>query len=76
MNTRSYEICAPFAGILRFAVADGSRVDTGDILARIEAVKLEVPVIAPCPGIVCREIHEDFVDVTGGDLLLFIQTSA
>lgn len=64
------KICAPFAGTVRFTVRDGEVVDTGAALAVVEAVKLEAPVLAPGPGIVSRCIHEDFVPVDGGDVLL------
>lgn len=64
------DICAPFAGIVRFHVSAGDPVDTGDPLATVEAVKLEAPVLAPGPGVVGRLAVEDFQDVLGGDLLL------
>ena len=63
-------IHAPFAGIVRFLVADGTNVHTGQELAVVEAMKLEAPVLAPGPGRVVRTIHEDFVDVAGGDVLM------
>lgn len=66
----SMKIYAPFAGVVRFLVADGQSVDTGDQLAVVEAVKLEAPVLAPAPGVVRRSVHEDFVDVSGGDEIL------
>lgn len=46
------DICAPFAGIVRYHVATGDTVATGDALATVEAVKLEAPVLAPGPGTV------------------------
>lgn len=63
-------ICAPFAGIVRYHVAVGDPVDTGDVLATVEAVKLEAPVLAPGPGTVTALSREDFTDVLGGDTLL------
>ncbi|WP_426706295.1 biotin/lipoyl-containing protein [Corynebacterium auriscanis] len=66
-------IHAPFAGIVRFLVADGTAVATGQELAIVEAVKLEAPVLAPGPGVVVRTIHEDFVDVAGGDVLMQLE---
>lgn len=63
-------ICAPFAGIVRYHVAAGDHVDTGAALATVEAVKLEAPVLAPGPGTVGRLAVENFGDVLGGDLLL------
>jgi len=67
------DICAPFAGIVRFHVAAGAQVTTGDPLATVEAVKLEAPVLAPGPGTVARLAAEDFADVLGGDLLLEVE---
>ncbi|MDH2455211.1 acetyl-CoA carboxylase biotin carboxyl carrier protein subunit [Corynebacterium bovis] len=64
------DICAPFAGIARFRVADGEDVAPGDVLVIVEAVKLEAPVLAPGPGTVRRTVTGDFVDVEGGDVLL------
>ncbi|AKK02985.1 acetyl-CoA carboxylase biotin carboxyl carrier protein subunit [Corynebacterium epidermidicanis] len=64
------KICAPFAGIVRYVVADGAEVDTGDTLAVVESVKLEAPVLAPGPGVVTHLAVADFSDVTGGDELL------
>lgn len=64
------KICAPFAGIVHYRVAAGDRVDTGDPLATVEAVKLEAPVLAPGPGVVDTLHLADFSDVLGGDELL------
>lgn len=64
------KIYAPFAGTVRLCAADGQVVAAGDIVAVVEAVKLEAPVRAPGPGVVRRVIVEDFVDVCGGDVLL------
>lgn len=64
------DICAPFAGIVRFHVLAGDRVTTGEPLATVEALKLEAPVLAPGPGVVGRLAVEDYSDVLGGDLLL------
>lgn len=67
------DIYAPFAGIVRFEVADGQTVATGDRLAVVEAVKLETAVEAPGPGTVRRSAVADFADVAGGDVLLRIE---
>lgn len=64
------KICAPFAGIVYFKVAVGDTVSTGQELASVEAVKLEVPVLAPGPGIVTALYCENFADVIGGDALV------
>ena len=64
------EIFAPFAGIVHYRVRTGDPVTTGDILATVEAIKLEAAVAAPGPGIVGKLACEDFTDVSGGDMLL------
>lgn len=64
------KICAPFAGIVRYVVSTGDAVATGDVLAMVETVKLEAPVVAPGPGVVGTLAFDDFADVTGGDELL------
>lgn len=67
------KICAPFAGIVHYRVAEGTRVTTGDPLAIVEAVKLEAPVLAPGPGVVGTRHVEDFADVVGGQELLELE---
>lgn len=66
------KIFAPFAGVVRFSVADGDHVTAGTELAVVEAIKLDAPVLAPAAGTVVRSINEDFVDVQGGDQLMEI----
>ncbi len=67
------EICAPFAGVVHFLVADGEPVDTGDALCTVESLKLEAPVLAPGPGVVRRTNSQDYVDVHGGDVMLHVE---
>ena len=67
------EICAPFAGIVHYHVAAGDTVATGDPVATVEAVKLEVPVPAPGPGTVTSLGYADFADVVGGDVLAVVE---
>ncbi|KAB1503844.1 acetyl-CoA carboxylase biotin carboxyl carrier protein subunit [Corynebacterium sp. 320] len=66
------KIYAPFAGVVRYCVADGEEVTTGTELATVEAIKLEAPVLAPAPGTVKRTQREDFVNVQGGDEIVEI----
>lgn len=66
-------ICAPFAGIVHYQVQPGQAVDAGDVLAIVEAVKLEAPVYSPGPGTATTFQHPDFADVSGGDLLLIVE---
>lgn len=64
------KICAPFAGIIHYAVAEGSLVDTGSEIATVEALKLEAPVLSPGPGLVSQLLQENFTRVQGGDALV------
>lgn len=65
-------VCAPFAGVARLQVAEGDEVAPGTPVAVVEAVKLEAPVQAPCPGTVAKILVDDFADVSGGDPLLLL----
>lgn len=62
-------ICAPFAGVVRYHVAPGQQVAAGDIIATVEATKLESPVATPGPGVVAALTCEEYSDVIGGDAL-------
>lgn len=64
---------APFAGVARALVAPGAEVAAGEAIAVVEAVKLEAPVVAPCPGTVAEALPGDFADVAGGDVLARIR---
>ena len=44
-------ITAPLAGTLvTWHKAEGERVETGEVLALMEAMKMETPILAPCSG--------------------------
>lgn len=70
------EICAPFAGVVRYTVGAGDTVAVGDPIAVVEAVKLEAPVLAPCAGEVKELSCEPFSNVDGGDVLASIAPNA
>lgn len=65
-------ICAPFAGTVRFHVSVGQEVSAGDAIATVEATKLEAPVVVPGRGVVVKLCTEDFAAVYGGDVLAII----
>lgn len=65
-------IFAPFAGIVRYHVKLGQSVASGDVIATVEATKLEAPVRTPGPGVVTRLWLTPFSDVVGGDKLATI----
>lgn len=69
------DVCAPFAGVVRWEATENAAVETGQLIAVVEAVKLEAPVVAPCPGTVAEIAVGQFVDVEGGQLLARIQPS-
>ncbi|GAB3595219.1 Biotin/lipoyl attachment protein [Corynebacterium faecale] len=67
------KICAPFAGIVHYFVAEGDPVKTGEQIGTVEAIKLEAPILSPGPGVVASVEFDDFSDVTGGDVLLTLE---
>ncbi|GGB39445.1 hypothetical protein GCM10011492_32780 [Flexivirga endophytica] len=66
-------ITAPFGGVVTFGVAEGDRVQQGDVLATIEAMKLEAALTAPRSGRIRRLAVADLATVEGGDILLEIE---
>ncbi|AOW92351.1 pyruvate carboxylase [Rhodococcus sp. WMMA185] len=66
---------APFAGVVTLAVAEGQKIKAGDIVATIEAMKMEAAITAPRGGTVSRVAIGNVVQVEGGDLLLVVSTS-
>jgi pyruvate carboxylase len=69
-RANSSHIAAPFAGVVTLAVAEGDVVAAGDIVATIEAMKMEAAITAPRPGTVRRLAISAVQQVEGGDLLL------
>lgn len=63
-------VTAPFQGAVTLLVAPGDRVGAGEVVARIEAMKLEAPVTAPLAGTVEQVTDTQLVD--GGDVLVVI----
>jgi pyruvate carboxylase len=54
------------------AVTDGSLVTAGQVIATIEAMKMEAAITAPLDGMVIRVAIDPVQPVEGGDLLLVI----
>ncbi|WP_020108152.1 pyruvate carboxylase [Nocardia sp. 348MFTsu5.1] len=63
---------APFAGVITLSVAVGDQVAAGDVVATIEAMKMEAAITASSTGVVGRVAVGDVQQVEGGDLLLVI----
>jgi len=63
---------APFAGVVTLTVAEGDKVETGDTVATIEAMKMEASITAPRSGSVARVAIGSVQQVEGGDLLVVL----
>ena len=66
-------LAAPFAGVVTLAVAEGDRVDDGQTVATIEAMKMEASITAHRAGTVARLAIGGVQQVEGGDLLLELE---
>ena len=62
-------IAAPFAGVVTVSVSEGDRASAGQIVATIEAMKMEAPITAPRDATVQRVAVSSTAQVEGGDLL-------
>jgi pyruvate carboxylase len=65
-------IAAPFAGVVTVGVQPGDRVDAGQTIATIEAMKMEAAITAPKAGILNRVAVSATAQVEGGDLLVVV----
>ena len=65
-------IGAPFAGVVTLTVAEGDRVDAGQTIATIEAMKMEAAITALVAGTVARLAIGPIQQVEGGDLLVVL----
>jgi pyruvate carboxylase len=63
-------VAAPFAGVVTLAVAEGDKVEVGQTVATIEAMKMEAAITAPRGGQVKRLAIGRVQQVEGGDLLI------
>ncbi|MEW2358419.1 pyruvate carboxylase [Spirillospora sp. NPDC029432] len=63
---------APFDGSVTLRVAKGDAVAAGDVVATIEAMKMEAAITAPVAGTVTRLAVPGTAPVQAGDLLLVI----
>jgi pyruvate carboxylase len=65
-------VAAPFAGAVSLTVAVGDRVEAGQTVATIEAMKMEAPITTSLAGTVQRLAVPKVASVDGGDLLMVI----
>ncbi len=67
-----HHIAAPFAGAVTLTVAEGDTVAAGQVVATIEAMKMEASITAPTAGTVARTAIGRVQQVEGGDLLVVL----
>lgn len=65
-------IAAPFAGVVTVGVSVGDRVNAGQTIATIEAMKMEAPISVPADATVERVAVSTTAQVEGGDLLVVL----
>ncbi|HEY9563103.1 MAG TPA: biotin/lipoyl-containing protein [Nocardioides sp.] len=67
---------APFQGFVPPLVRVGDRVDIGDPVAMIEAMKMEAAITAPRSGTIVRVAVDGTESVAGGDLVVVLEPAA
>jgi pyruvate carboxylase len=67
------DVAVPFAGVVSPLVAEGDRVESGQAVATIEAMKMEASITAPMAGTVARLMITETGQASGGDLLLVLE---
>jgi len=65
-------VAAPFQGVVTVQVAVGDKVEAGDTVATIEAMKMEASITAATSGTVSRVALPGTQAVEGGDLILVL----
>lgn len=68
----STSVRAPFHGLVTIVVRPGDTVGSGEVVALLEAMKMEAPITAPRAGTVAEISFEDTRAVAGGDLLVVL----
>ena len=66
------QVPAPFDGVVTLQVEEGDSVDSGQVVATIEAMKMEASITAPKAGTVERLAFTGTQQVEGGDLVLVL----
>ncbi len=65
-------VAAPFQGVVTTVVTEGDKVSAGEVVATIEAMKMEASITAPVDGTVERLALSGTQAVDGGDLVLVL----
>lgn len=71
-TSRPGQVAAPYAGVVTVCVAEGERVEAQQVVATIEAMKMEAQITAPIAGVVRRVPVTGVQNVEGGDLLVVV----
>ena len=66
------QVPAPFDGVVTLQVEEGDSVEKGQVVATIEAMKMEASITAPKSGTVERLAFSATQQVEGGDLVLVL----
>ena len=66
-------VAAPFSGVVTLKVAVGDRIDAGQAIATIEAMKMEAAITSPVAGTVARLAIPSTQQVDAGDLLVVVE---
>ncbi|MBW0105086.1 pyruvate carboxylase [Pseudonocardia sp. KRD291] len=66
-------VAAPFAGVVTLQVDEGAKVESGQTVATIEAMKMEASITAHRSGTVSRLAIGEVQQVEGGDLLVELE---
>ncbi len=67
------QIAAPFSGVVTLKVAEGDKVEVGQPVASIEAMKMEAAITSPIAGTVKRLAIPSTQQVEAGDLLVVVE---
>ena len=67
------QVAAPFSGAVTVRVREGDEVALGEVVADIEAMKMEATIAAPVAGRIARVVLPGTTQVEGGDLICVIE---
>lgn len=67
------QVAAPFSGVVTLKVAAGEQLVAGQVVASIEAMKMEAAITCSIAGTVARLAIPPTQQVEAGDLLIVIQ---
>lgn len=74
-SSKPGHVAAPFSGVVTLQVDEGTKVEAGQPVASIEAMKMEAAITASVAGTVKRLAIPKTQQVDGGDLLIEIEPS-